>query len=46
MSLAPVQLFEATPVRSGAVPGEAAPTHLRLAAVLAATAHPTPAEVA
>src|SRR6478609_8946751 len=33
-------------VRAGAVPGEAVPTHRRLAAVLAAMAHPTPAEVA
>ena len=36
----------AAAVRAGLVPGEAVPTHRRLAAVLAATAHPTPAEVA
>ena len=36
----------AAAVRAGLVPGEAVPTHRRLAAVLAAMAHPSPAEVA
>ena len=36
----------AATVRAGLLPGEAVPTHRRLAAVLAATTHPSPAEVA